>query len=89
MPGRNGTGPQGMGPVTGKGLGMCDRPNAAMRIEYRCGMGFGQKRGYRRGFGSGISLQDSNGISRKERLIAYKASLESRMSFIDNELENL
>jgi len=40
MPGQDGTGPLGLGPLTGRGLGPCG-----------CGMRRGFGRGYGRGFG--------------------------------------
>ena len=42
MPGFNGTGPRGMGPMTGRGMGPCGRG-------FGRGMGYGM--GYGRGFG--------------------------------------
>ncbi len=54
MPGQNGTGPCGLGPLTGRGMGSCaeavatgayDRPFGA-----GCGMGWGRGRGHRRKF---------------------------------------
>lgn len=62
MPGLNGTGPMGMGPRTGRGMGACP-PGAggavyggAVRglgrggLPWGCGMGFGGGRGRGRGF---------------------------------------
>ncbi|MBN2102071.1 MAG: DUF5320 domain-containing protein [Candidatus Aenigmarchaeota archaeon] len=45
MPGFDGTGPRGIGPMTGRGMGPCGR-----------GMGFG--RGAGRGFGRGFWAQE-------------------------------
>ena len=45
MPGRNGTGPAGMGPMTGRGAGYCagyTRPFSG----WSAGMGFGRGRGF-------------------------------------------
>jgi len=50
MPRMDGTGPMGMGPMTGGGFGLCSpsgRPYARW--------GFGRGRGFRRGFGPGLS----------------------------------
>ena len=49
MPGRNQSGPMGMGPMTGRGAGYC-RGNAGREIPYPAagsgyGMGFGRGRG--------------------------------------------
>ena len=46
MPARDGTGPCGEGPLTGRRLGPCDR-------EFRGGFGPGYGRGYGRGYGYG------------------------------------
>lgn len=47
MPFGDGTGPNGFGPLTGKGLGRCGQNSNQEKI-YRDGRGFG--RGLRRGF---------------------------------------
>ncbi len=44
MPGGDRTGPQGLGPRTGRGLGSCE-PTAEPRLGYGCG--FGRGRGWR------------------------------------------
>jgi len=63
MPGFNGTGPSGMGSMTGWGRGFCNPsrttygPRPVLRSGYRgygYGQGFGQGRGIRGGFGPGF-----------------------------------
>ena len=67
MPGFNGTGPAGMGSMTGRGQGFCNPsrtaygPTPILRPGYRgygyeqgFGRGFGQGRGFRGGFGPGF-----------------------------------
>ena len=49
MPGFNGTGPQGQGPMTGRGLGPCGG-----------GMGYG--RGFGRGYGRGAGYGRWSGV---------------------------
>ena len=57
MPFGNGTGPRGMGPMTGRGAGYCTgsgRPGLAMPVPGRQWFGFGRRswgRGRGRGFG--------------------------------------
>ncbi len=61
MPGGNGTGPAGMGPMTGRGAGFCAGYNTpgytnsvggrGMGMGRGRGMGFGRGMGYGRGFG--------------------------------------
>jgi len=49
MPFGDGTGPRGMGPMTGRGAGYCaglGRPGFANTIPGRRGVGFGWRRGY-------------------------------------------
>jgi len=61
MPRRNGTGPQGRGPLTGRSLGLCGNENGRIpvrgqtqslrkRIRNRFGNMFGWKRGRSQGF---------------------------------------
>ena len=56
MPYRDGTGPRGMGPMTGRGAGFCAGyvpPNAGMGgmgLGRGCGRGFGMGNGWRRGW---------------------------------------
>lgn len=50
MPGFDGTGPGGWGPMTGGGRGFC---NPAGNLGYGYGRSFGLGRGSRRGFGAG------------------------------------
>ena len=49
MPGFDGTGPMGQGPMTGGGFGYCGPGNRAQSMR-----GFGRGRGYRGGFGPGF-----------------------------------
>ncbi len=51
MPGRNGTGPNGEGPLTGRGMGPCGRGAGSMG-GYGRGAGYGGRgAGYGRGYG--------------------------------------
>ena len=49
MPGRDKTGPNGNGPITGRGLGYCAGENVR-------GFGFGRGRGFSRGYGYGRGM---------------------------------
>jgi len=58
MPNQNGSGPEGMGPRTGRGLGNCEKPSTEVGNEGRGlgrgqGLGQGQGRGLGRGLGRG------------------------------------
>ena len=56
MPGLNGTGPRGEGPMTGGARGFCNPAGAAYRPGYSRGYGYGRGWGFRRGFGPGYGL---------------------------------
>lgn len=61
MPGRNGKGPMGMGPMTGRGAGLCQgSQNAGFA-------GTGRGAGSRRGQGMGFSRGQGMGFSRGGR----------------------
>lgn len=75
MPGFDGTGPLGYGPMTGRGLGPCGRG-------LRRGFGFygGRRRGWGRGFGyygTGAYEPDLKG---------YKKYLEEELKRVNREL---
>lgn len=81
MPGRNGTGPVGQGPLTGRGMGPCGGVNAG-----GCGwgMGFGRRRG---GFFSGFSSGDPLATKTQEELLKeQKELLQARIDEIDKQL---
>ncbi len=80
MPGFSGTGPQGVGPMTGRGMGKCNPQNSANisnPFVFGRGMGFGRGRGFGRGFGQGMnySIQDE------------KEMLEARLDVINKNLK--
>ncbi len=61
MPRGDGTGPAGMGPMTGRAAGFCagyDRPGFTNPIGGRLGGGFGWGRGRGMGFGRGMGRWD-------------------------------
>jgi len=55
MPGFNGTGPMGAGPMTGGGRGFCNPAGAGDRRSYDWGYGYGRGYGRGRGFRRGFS----------------------------------
>lgn len=79
MPGFDGTGPNGQGPRTGRGMGNCDHGQGCGR-----GQGFGRGRGMGRGMcrfansNEATSVQDRLEVlkSNKKRLEAEIAALE-------------
>ena len=74
MPGFNQSGPEGQGPVTGKGRGMCQR------TDYSAFSGVGRGRG--RGMGMGQGMAQGAGMGRMEPPAA-------KSSGSVNELESL
>lgn len=63
MPWRDGTGPQGLGPLSGKGFGLCADTGASVsgrafgpRNAGGYGMGRGMRRGYGAGYGAGYGF---------------------------------
>lgn len=92
MPGRDGTGPMGAGPMTGRGLGICKGANA---VKYGAGLGLGIglglacRRGFGRGFGRGFAINQTSGRTPKELLNEQKAALQNRLEEIDKQLEDL
>ncbi len=86
MAGRDGTGPVGQGPLTGRGMGVC--PGARQsRFSFGrgCGMGFGGRA--RAGLGNrfgGLGF----GSNDKEILNEERELLKQRMEQIDRELED-
>lgn len=58
MPGMNGTGPMGQGPMTGRGMGVCQGYGLGKGI----GQGLGCRRGIDRGMGRGVRFKKSSRI---------------------------
>ena len=84
MPGFDGTGPDGMGPISGRGLGPCYR-----------GGGFGRRgdcrmsiRSRGRGFGRGFGRFQAEEEDRTQELKTYKKELEAEIASVEEELKN-
>ena len=95
MPGLNGSGPMGAGPMTGGGRGYC---NPAGSGSYAQPL-YGQGRGFRGGYGPGPGFGQGRGYGSRG---VYPASapytiqpedelnsLKNQTNFIKNELENI
>jgi len=92
MPGRDGTGPIGAGPMTGRGLGFCTGANAARYGTGRglgLGLGLACRRGFGRWFSRGFAIDEAIPKTQKELLQKQKAILEKRLEAIDKQLEDL
>jgi hypothetical protein len=93
MPRRDGTGPIGAGPMTGRGFGVCSGVNAGWH-----GAGFGLRlacrRGFGRFFGRGYAINPNlvnpeYAKSPKEILEMQKDMLQNSLDTINKQLENL
>lgn len=81
MPGRDGTGPIGLGTMTGRGFGPCACASTARQ---GLGLGLGCRHGFRGGFGAGFA--HPQGLSRNELLNKQKEFLQRRIELIDKQL---
>lgn len=99
MPGRDGSGPMGMGPMTGRGLGLCSgvdapyygpgfRRGCGRGLGWGAGMGRGRGRGFGRGFGYGAYGFNAGPVT-KEALQVHKEQLQSELDAINQRLEKL
>jgi len=94
MAGKDGTGPAGQGPLTGRGMGVCTGARQSRFFSGRgCGMGFGgrggAKAGARTGAGFGYGFGGIGaGATDKEMLNEEREFLKQRMDQIDRELED-
>ena len=61
MPNRDGTGPSGQGPLTGRGLGPC---------------GCGMRRGFGRGYGRGFGFRRQVALTKEEEKKILEAELK-------------
>jgi len=92
MPGINQTGPAGMGPMTGRGRGICSTGRVADGTGIPRNMGFGQGmgcgRGYRRGFGAQMNAYPTQGMGgrgRRPYFQAYPEDGQMELSRLKNE----
>ena len=77
---RDGTGPMGQGPMTGRGMGPCAETN-------NYGAGLGRGGGRRMGMGRGFSPNQNTSKTQKELLQDQKDALKNQLKAIDEELE--
>lgn len=86
MPGFDRTGPRGLGPMTGRGLGSCAVPAG------RQGGGIGYSRGYGMGYGRGFGRGFRRFYTRQEEvgdLKAYRDELRAELKALDEELKEV
>ena len=86
MPRRDGTGPVGMGSMTGRGLGPCATNKA---VRYGAGLGLGLGLGLARRFAGRRNFAQNTAVDQKELLAQQKELLQARLDSIDEQLNNL
>lgn len=75
---RDGTGPQGQGAMTGRGMGFC---TGNARVMHGRGMGMGRGMGFRHGSGMGLSQPNQQMLQiQKARLEAELKSIEAQLA---------
>ena len=94
MPGGNGTGPMGMGPMTGGGRGYCaepmGRPFGRGRGRFGFGRGWGRKRGWRRGwFGYEPNASEFTPQQEAELLQKEAKAMQDEIKFINQRISEL
>lgn len=92
MPGGDGTGPMGLGPLTGRGAGFCAE-YPVMRYRNRAigyGMGFGRGRGFKRRFYCvGIPEEAYYAADYGRFEMDEKESLQYQAKFMENQLHEI
>lgn len=96
MPRGDGTGPMGVGSMTGRGLGTCVGANTAkygagfgMRLGLACRRGFGRGFGRGLGYGRGFTANQDPSKTQEELLKEEKDFLQSQLEIVDKQLEDL
>ncbi|MGI6607978.1 MAG: DUF5320 domain-containing protein [Erysipelotrichaceae bacterium] len=93
MPGRDGRGPLGLGPMTGRRMGSCLKSKTLRRVAgigAGLGLGLACRRGLRRrAAGVAEIYNDDNPKTEKELLLEQKTLLEQEIEVINEQLENL
>jgi len=91
MPGGNGTGPLGVGPMTGRGMGFCaGNTNFVARRGYGMGLGRGGRMGRGSGFGRGFGFNGVPGPYPAPRNLTTDQELEAlkgQADYFENSLE--
>ncbi|MBN1243479.1 MAG: DUF5320 family protein [Spirochaetales bacterium] len=103
MPARNGMGPEGLGPFTGRGLGGCGGRvavpyggrgyGAGFGGGFGGGLGRGRGRGFGRGFGAGYGYGPVAGplapsdADARDELLARKAAIDSALAAVEARLK--
>lgn len=85
MPRGDGTGPRGMGPMTGRGMGRCSSGvRRGLGLAVGLGLGLGLRRGFRRFWNTDATSNDELSI-----LKAQASTLEEDLSIIKEKINEL
>lgn len=87
MPGFDGTGPWGQGPLTGRGMGYCNPKAPLSRGAGFYGRGCGRGRGIGRGLGQGFGSPDRSYLQQRQEILEaeLKRVKESLASLVEEE----
>ncbi len=98
MPGRNKTGPEGMGPLTGRRMGICADAES-YNYDFQPGLGRGLRRGFAgggrgfsgrgRGMGSGFRSGFGFSGSQNDQNLSDRNAIENEIKMLRNQLSNL
>ncbi len=85
MPGQDGTGPLGQGPLTGRGLGPCGRG-----LGFRKGFGRGSGRSFGRGLGIGTAMPVILTKEQEKKILeAELKEIETEKAEVEKQLKEL
>ena len=96
MPGLNGTGPTGAGPMTGGGRGLCNPAGLGYRsqplrngINFNRGMGAGFGRGFGNGYGMGMArgFGRGRGWSQAPLYAQYQGNPDEELNILKGQAE--
>ena len=94
MPGRNQTGPNGMGPMTGRGMGVRNGMGQGFNSGFGRGRGFGRGNGMGQGFGYGYGSQQNpitNDINNAQQTFLENELriMKDQVAAVERELESI
>jgi hypothetical protein len=89
MPGRDGTGPMGLGPMTGRGAGYCGGRNAAQGAGRGRGLGFRGGRGAGRGGYGRRNMFNATGLTGWQRAATASPAVNVEKQTLETEIETM
>ncbi len=89
MPRGDGTGPNGLGPRTGRGLGYCNGYNSPGFTRGGYGYRGGYGRGFHRGYGWGGYYNPNYAAPQEFSPVSEKTLIENEIRILNDQLKNL